>query len=180
MSKKIPRSEDNPTWIDANIPEELVTSTLFRFKITLQVPDPTVDDPKRKKQILVDILPDLDIDMEIIEEQMQDIPSQYAFWASVYSELRLAVAVAERKLKIRKGEAVDLIIKDMTANKTKISVEQQKSIVELDKKLIDADLRLARAQMTTGKVWHMVKALEMKHEVCRSLIGLKKSEHEKN
>lgn len=177
---KIPPSEDKPAWVDANIPEELVTSTLFRFKITLQVPDPTADDPKRKKQILVDILPDLDIDMEIIEEQMQDIPSQYAFWASVYSELRLAVAVAERKLKVRKGKAVDEIIKEMVANKTKISVEQQKSIVEMDKQLIDCDLRLAMAHMVSGKVWHMVKALEMKHEVCRSLIGLKKSEHEKN
>ena len=176
---KIPKSERNPAWIDANIPEELVTSSLFRFKVSLQIPDPTEDDPTRKKQILVDILPDLEIDMDILEEQMQDVPSQYAFWSAVYSELRLAVAIAERNMKKRKGQAINHIQEEMIANKTRISVEQQKMIVEMDVKLIDADLRLAKAQMLAGKIWHMVKALEMKHEVCRSLIGLKKAEHEK-
>ena len=172
----IPNSEKYPAWVEANIPEELVTSTLFRFEVTLQVPDP--DDTSKRKKITVDILPDLDIDMEILEEQMQDVPAQYAFWASVYSELRLAVALAERKLKKRRGEAFTTVQREAIASNTKISVENQKMIVETDKLLIAADVRLAQAQMLSGKVWHMVKALEMKHEVCRSVIGLKKVERE--
>jgi hypothetical protein len=174
----IPKNEKLPSWIEANIPEELVTSSLFRFKVTLQVPDP--EDKSKKKQITVDILPDLDIDMDILEEQMQDVPAQYAFWSAVYSELRLAVAIAERRLKRRRGEAINTIQEEMVANKTRISVDQQKLIMEMDKPLIEADLKLAQAQMLAGKVWHMVKALEMKHEVARSLIGLKKAEHEKS
>lgn len=175
----IPNSEKLPAWIEANIPEELVSSALFRFKVTLQIPDPEVEDSK-KRQIEVDILPDLDIDMEILEEQMQDIPAQYAFWASVYSELRLAVALAERKLKVRKGEAIQAVQKEAEANKTRISVEQQKLIMEMNPPLVKADFNLALAQKNAGKIWHMVKALEMKHEVCRSLIGFKKAEHEKS
>jgi hypothetical protein len=174
----IPNSDRLPSWISANVPEELVSSSLFRFKVSLQVPDP--EDSTKKKRIVVDILPDLEIDMEILEEQMQDIPAQYAFWSAVYSELRLAVAVAERKLKKRRGEAIDAIQKEMVANKTKISVDVQKMIVEMDGPLIESDLKLAQAQMFAGKIWHMVKALEMKHEVCRSLIGLKKAEHERS
>lgn len=174
----IPSTEKLPAWIEANIPEELVSSSLFRFNVTLQVPDP--ESNSKKREITVNILPDLDIDMEILEEQMQDIPAQYAFWSSVYSELRLAVALAERKLKVRKGEAIQAVQREMEANKTRISVEQQKLIMEMNPPLVRADTNLAVAQKNAGKIWHMVKALEMKHEVCRSLIGLKKSEHEKS
>ena len=111
---------------------------------------------------------------------MQDIPSQYMFWSAIYSELRLAVAVAERNLKVRRGKATTFIQEEAKRNGTRISVEQVKVIVESDDKLINADLKLAKAQMLAGKIWHMVKALEMKHENCRSLIGLKKAEYDKS
>lgn len=175
---KIPKNDNLPPWVAANIPDELVSSTLFRFEVALQVPDP--DDPEKRKKITVDILPDLGIDMDILEEQMQDVPAQYAFWSAVYSELRLAVAVAERNLKVRRGKATNFTQEEAKRNGTRISVEQVKTIVESDEKLIRADLNLAKAQMLAGKIWHMVKALEMKHEVSRSLIGLKKAEHEKS
>lgn len=166
-----------PKWIEDNIPEELASSSLFRFDVTLQVVDP--EDPTRKKKITVDILNDLEIEMDILEEQMQDMPAQYMFWSSVYSELRLAVAVAERNLKVRRGKATQFIQKEASDNGVKISVEQLKVIVEQDKNLMDADLRLAKAQMVAGKIWHLLKALDMKHEICRSLIGLKKAEFDK-
>lgn len=174
----IPDSDNLPSWIQANVPEELVTSSLFRFKVSLQVPDS--DDPSKRKEIEVDILPDLDIDMEILENQMQDIPSQYVFWASVYSELRLAVSLAERKLKQRKSEAFKAVQDELVANNIRVPVEQQKMAVEMDKNLCRADVNLAVAQRNAGKIWHMLKALEMKHEVCRSLIGFKKSEHDRS
>jgi hypothetical protein len=176
--KKTPSGESVPKWIAANIPDELVDSSLFRFDITLQVPDP--DDPSKKKQITVDVLHDIDIDMDILEEQMQDIPAQYMFWSSVYSELRLAVSVAERNLKVRRGKATKFTTEEAKREGTRISVEQVKLIVEQDEKLCRCDLALARAHMLAGKVYHLVRALEMKQENCRSLIGLKKAEYEKS
>lgn len=167
-----------PKWIEENVPDELADSSLFRFNVALQVPDH--DDPSKKRQITVDILSDLDIDMEVLEEQMQNLPAQYMFWSAVYSEMRLAVAVAERNLKVRRGSATKYVQKEASDNGVKISIEQLKLIVESDEKLIDADLRLAKAQMVAGKIWHMLKAIEMKHENCRSLIGLKKAEIDKN
>jgi hypothetical protein len=166
-----------PKWIEHNVPEELTSSSLFRFDVTLQVADP--EDPTKKKKITVDVLNDLEIEMEVLEEQMQDIPAQYMFWSSVYSELRLAVAVAERNLKVRRGKATQFVQKEASDNGVKISVEQLKVIVEQDKNLTDADLRLAKAQMVAGKIWHMLRAVEMKHEICRSLMGLKKAEFDK-
>jgi hypothetical protein len=173
---KIPNNDVHSGWIDSNVPDELATSSLFRFEVTLQHNN---SDGKRQK-IDVDILPDLDIDMEILEEQMQDVPSQYAFWAAVYSELRLSVSVAERKLKVRRGKATKFAQEETKRNGTRISVEQLKLIVESDEELIKADVNLARAHMLAGKVYHMLEALKMKHEISRSLIGLKRAEHEKS
>jgi len=176
----IPNNDNLPPWIISNIPDELIDSKLFKFKVILQVSANDPDDPKKRKKIEVDILAGLDIDMEILEEQMQDLPAQYTFWAAVYSELRLAVSVAERNLKVRRGKATKHVQEEAKSNGTRISVEQTKIIVEGDNLLIAADLQLAKAQMVNGKVYHMLEALKMKHEVMRSLIGFKKSEHDKS
>lgn len=176
------RNDDDiklPEWINNNIPDELISSSLFKFRITVQVYDDG-SNVQTQKVIDVDMLPDLDVDMDIIEQQMQDIPSQYIYWSSIYSELRLAVAVSERNLKVRRGRATKFIQEEARKNNTRLSVEQIKVLVESDEKLIAADLRLARAQMLAGKLWHMLKALELKHENCRSLIGLKRAELEKS
>tara|TARA_R110000751_G_scaffold6623_3_gene28175 strand:+ start:2756 stop:3283 length:528 start_codon:yes stop_codon:yes gene_type:complete len=173
---KIPGDSKLPPWIEANVPKELATSEMFRFKVRINVPGENT----KTQNIEVDILPDLSIDWDVLEEQMMEMPAQYAFWASVYSELRAAVSIAERKLKIRKGEAIEQVQEEARANDIRISVEQQKLILEANPPLVQADARLANAQMKAGKAYHMVKALEMKHEICRSLIGLKKGERDKS
>jgi hypothetical protein len=171
---KIPSDNNLPPWIEANVPKELANSELFRFKVKINVPS----DESKTQYIEVDILPDLTIDMDILEEQMMETPSQYAFWASIYSELRAAVSIAERKLKIRKGEAIEQVQEEAKANNVRISVEQQKLILEANPPLVKADALLAQAHMKAGKVYHMLKAIEMKHEISRSLIGLKKGERD--
>jgi len=170
----MPKNKEYSDWIDANVPEELISSSLFRFDVTLRVPDQ--NDPKKLKKITIDILSDLDVNMDILEEQMQNIPSQYAYWAAIYSELRVAVAVAERNLKVRKGKATDEVARTAKEAGTKITAEQMRHIVEVNPGLVEADLRLANAHMLAGKVYHMMEAIKMKHEVCRSLIGIKKAE----
>ena len=114
--------------------------------------------------------------MDILEKQMQAIPAQYAFWSAVYSEVRLAVSVAERNLKVRKGKATEEIQRAATINGIKITADQVKTIVEADNNLVDADLRLQTAMMQAGKLYHMLEALKMKAELGRSLCGFKKAE----
>ena len=160
-------------WIEANVPKELIKSSLFKFEVSLRVPDKN----NKSKKITVDILSDLDVDMDILEEQMQNLPSQYAFWSAVYSELRVSVAVAERNLKVRKGKATDETVKTAKEAGTKITADQVRQIVEINPMLVEADLKLANAHMLAGKIYHMLEAVKMKHEVCRSLIGIKKAEN---
>lgn len=150
------------------MPKELVNdSTLFRFKVPL---------PSTGSKVQVDILYDLDLDMEILEEQMQDLPAQYAYYAAFYSELRLMVARAERSLKVRRGEAVRFTTDEAKERGTKLSVDSIKQIVEADEKLGVADERLAKANMLCGKMYHMLEALKMKAELARSLAGFKRQE----
>jgi len=171
----MPRPKEYSDWIEANVPVELINSSLFRFEVSLRIPDP--ENPKKSKKILVDILSDLDVNMDILEEQMQNLPSQYAYWAAVYSELRVAVAVAERNLKVRKGKATDETTQRVKESGTKITADQVRQIIEVNPALVEADLKLANAHMLAGKIYHMMEAVKMKHEVCRSLIGIKKAEH---
>lgn len=171
---QIPQSNQKlPKWIPENIPAEILKeSSLFRFVVPLK------QRSQGGEKVTVDILPDLDLDYEILEEQMEMLPSQYAFWAAAYSEMRLLVAQAERNLKARKGAAIKEITDEAKDNKTKLSADLVKQIVENDKKLVEADIRLQKFQRTTGKLYHMMEALKMKAELARSLAGFKRQERQ--
>ncbi len=178
---KIPNNKRLPTWIQENLPPELAVSTLFKFKVKLLATtgiDPITNKPLRQT-IEVDILPDLDLDYDIIDEQMASLPAQYAFWSAVYSEVRLGVAIAERKLKARKSEVSRLILDEYQKEKLKPpAADTLKTFVESDKRLDESEINFQHAQMQAGKLYHMLEALKMKAELARSLLGLKKQDRE--
>lgn len=199
-----------PNWIGEYLPKELAESTLFRFNIELQTVRAfvcedcgakynrqvkvctVIDDEeeqaqcgstrfrKEHKKVTVDMLPDLDLDYDILEETMQDIPAQYAFYAMVYSEARMKVALEERRLKAVRGTITRRIQTEATGEKVRLTGEQVKTVVESEKGIIDADQRLQLAQMQCGKLYHMLEALKMKSELARSLAGFKRQEQDKS
>ncbi len=166
-----------PKWISDNIPQELVESTLFRFKIKLNSINP---ETKKNRVIEVDILPDLDLDYDLLEEQIQELPAQYAFWSAAYSECRNMVAVAERAVKYRRAQAIRAVQEDARDNKVKFTAEQVKHLIEADEALVKADQKLQEFQMKAGKLFHMLEALKMKAELSRSLAGFKRQEQDKS
>lgn len=174
-----------PSWIEENVmavAPELRGTTLFRFKVKLQViegKDPVTGKPKQK-ELEVDLLPDLDLDYEILEQQMLDFPAQYAYWASIYSEVRMAAAIAERKLKMRYGSAMERVQQEFADRNLKPTVEVIKKVVEKDADLAKADMELQRLQMQVGKLYHMLEALKAKIDVARSLVGFKRHELDKS
>lgn len=173
----IPKRGEIPKWMDENLPEELLGTGLFVFQVNLRVKDPNTGKPR---VIKLDMLPDLMCDRETIEYEMEDIPAKYAFWAAIYSELRMNVSVLERAVKIRKGKAIEEVQKRARDENIKFTGEQVKNVVEADNELKKLDQGLATVQMHTGKVWHMIKALEMKGEMARSLLAMKRQEHDKS
>lgn len=170
---KIPKEDNVPAWFRENVSADLSDSTLFRFQVKLLAQN---DDGSAKK-IMVDILPDLNLDLENLIEQMEVLPAQYAFWAAVYSEAKMACALAERELKTRRGKITELITEQSReAGGLKLSVETIKTIVESNEELVRADALLQKANMKAGKLYNMMEALKMKAELARSLAGFKRQE----
>lgn len=179
---KMKRDRQLPSWIQEHLPAELADSTLFKFHVQLQVPEARDAETGKVtyKSLEVNMLPDLDIDYEMLEHQLSQIPAQYAFWAAIYSELKLGVAIAERKLKARKGKVIERITSEAATAKVKLTSDQVKAIAEADTEIRDAELRFERAQMHCGKIYHMIEAIKLKSELARSLAGFKRQEQERS
>lgn len=168
---------ENRDWVIANVPRELINSSLFKFNVKLQVIEKLDDNNKPiYKTITVDMLANVDLDYETLEESISDIPAQYAFWSAVYSEVRLGVAIAERKLKVRRAEATRAVMDEAKKNNVKLTVDQIKSIIESDELLNKAEVAYSEIQMKAGKLYNMVEAIKMKSELARTLAGFKKLE----
>lgn len=197
---KIPSKDRLPAWISEYLPKELAESALFRFDIKLQAivgykcvkcgkvydrrvpecPECEVEVKREHQNITVDLLPDLDLDYNDLEEQMQDIPAQYAFWSSVYSEARLKVAIEERRLKATRGRLIETTQRRAAQENIRLTNDQVKIVVESEQGMMEADMRLQNAQMQCGKLYHMLEALKMKSELARSLAGFKRQEQDRS
>lgn len=159
-----------PKWIDANISETMATSSVFRFKV--QFPN--------KHEEEVDLLADLDIDYDTLEAHLEEIPAQYMFWAAVYSELKSMVAIAEMKIDRRRAVLTKEVLEQFKAKGVKLTDKQLTNLLDKDDKLTIFQVGLAAAQKKTGKVYHMVEAIRMRSEHCRSLAGFKRQDKEQS
>lgn len=154
-----------PKWFEQYVPDEVSQSTIFKF--TIQIGD---------QKIKVDIRADLDIDQTIIQDQLEDVPSEFAYWAALYSEMKLQVGILERKIKSKRGILIDKLVKDAANADIRITDKQVQSIIEKDKDLNEMEAKLLIAQKHCGKLYFMIEALKMKSDSLRSLAGFARIE----
>ena len=157
-----------PGWISDHTPEALLGSHLFQFNVRFV--DNTV--------VKVNMANDIEIEYERLEEQIDQVPGQYVWWASVYSEAKATVTMLERRIKIRRGELVDAALQEARQHNVKLTDKQALTVVERDTTLNEWEVKLALIQRNVGKLWHMLKAIEMKSELLRSRSGFKKQERD--
>lgn len=159
-----------PRWFQDYVPIEISNSTIFKFQVKMPG-GATVD---------IDLLQDLDINYEILEEHLETTPAQYQFWSSVYSELRSNVAALELKIKTRRNTIAARTIDKHKSENIKVTDKQLNYIIDSDKKLTEYEAQLTVTNKHVGKLYHMVKAIEMKSEHCRSLAGFKRQDKEQS
>lgn len=159
-----------PKWIKSNTSETMATSQVFRFKVKF---------PNSHEEE-IDLLSDIDIDYDILESHLEEIPAQYMFWAAIYSELKSMVAIAEMKVDRRRATLTKQILEDFKAKAIKLTDKQLVNLVTIDNKLATLQVELASAQKKTGKVYHMVEAIRLRSEHCRSLAGFKRQDKEQS
>lgn len=157
-----------PKWIDEHIPQELSESSVFKFKVALT----------KDNIIEFDILPALEIEYDSVEKQMEDISSQYAYYAMVYSELKHNVSILERKAKARRGVLTREATNISKDSKAKLTSDQVKSVIEEDEVLNKMETQVATAQKWAGKMYHMTVALQIKADMLRSLCGVRKHDRD--
>lgn len=119
---------------------------------------------------------DLDVDYTIIQDQLADTPSEFAYWGAIYSELKMRVALLERKVKTRRGVLADQAIKQAVAASVKLTDKQVQTIIEADRELNELEAKAILLNKHTGKAYFMVEAIRMKSDNIRSLAGFAKAE----
>ena len=159
----MPRKQSK--WFNEFVPEEIGSSSLFKFAINIG-----------DKRIEVDMRADLDIDYSIIQTQLEDTPSEYAYWAAIYSELKMRVAKLERSIKVKRGQLISTAVKEASEANLRLTDKQVQAIIEADDELNKLESILLLAEKHAGKMWFMVDAIKMKSENLRSLSGFAKTE----
>lgn len=163
---------ETPKWFRSNITEEVSDSTLFRFSIQFM-------DGKNIRQVDVDMRADVGIDYTAIQQQLEDTPSEFAYWAAIYSELKMQCSAIERKIKVRRGVLAEALMKEVLQHQTKITDKQLNTVLEGDESLAKLERLLLIIQKHTGKMYFMVEAIKMKSDNLRSLAGFARVEYER-
>ena len=190
--------DNEKSWIDSNVPQEILDSKIFKFEITLPsvfqsvceacnllypIIIPTCQKCGRSdtikninKMIVVNLVPDVRLSYDDVEKSLEDIPSQYAYWSAVYAETKLRVNQLERSVKTVRGRIYREINDAQRVEKVRINADSMKHIVEDDSRLVAAESDLNIATMQCQKLYYMVEALRMKADLARTLTSLKREE----
>lgn len=151
-------------WFDDNIGDDL-SKALINIKITLL-----------NGTIERDVRPDILIDYEMLEEQLQNTPAIYSFWSMVLAEGKQQAATFERAVERRKGEVTKELLDEARRAGVKLRGSDVKDLIEADDKLNNLEAKLILANKTLSKLFAVVEALRMKSEHLRSLAGFKRQE----
>lgn len=190
MSENLPK-------IFHTVPHEIIDSRLFKFEVELpsakeyyckpchvvfpttctQCPQcGTTEIKLQSKKVLVDVTAHVSMDYDTVERDLVNVPSELAFWSSVYAEAKLRTNILERAVKTARALAHDEIVKAALAENTRLPQDAIKTLVEKDERVNRAEVELATAHMVASKMYYLVEAIRMKGDLSRTLTSLKRSE----
>lgn len=156
-------SEVNP-WVTESIGKDLKEQII---RLNIQIGD---------KTFTRDFFPDVNIDFEQLEEQLQEMPSIFAFWSAVLAEQKTQVNTIERMLKRRRAVATQRILDKALEDRRKLTDKQVEKIIEKDEGVTKIEMKLMLERRAESKLYGIVESLKMKSEHLRSLAGFKRQE----
>lgn len=162
------KNRQKPKWIDEYVPEEVANSSLFKFKVSIG----------NGKKIEVDMTADLNIDYDIIQEQLEDTPSEFVYWGAILSELKMQASILERKIKSRRGKLTKELVEEANSAGVRVTDKQVSAMIEADDSLNELEAKYLLIQKHVGKMYFMVDAIRMKSESIRSLSGFAKIDYQ--
>jgi hypothetical protein len=152
-------------WFEkADIGED-VARTLFKLRVEVD-----------GRIVERDFQPDVIIDYENLEEQLDETPALFAFWSSLLAEGKKQSATLERMIKRRKGEVTKHLLQEAREQGVKLRGSDVEDLIETDDDLNKLEAKLIIANKTLSKLFAIVDAVRMKSEHLRSLAGFKRQE----
>ena len=118
---------------------------------------------------------DADINYETLEDDLETMPSIFAFWSAVLSEARKRLRTIEFQITMKRARILDQIGKDMKAG-MKLTKDDKDNIVTLDKGYQILVIKQIDMEGTVSKLFGIVDSLKMKADNLRSLAGFKRAE----
>ena len=158
-------SNQRKNWTKSNFDEDLAGAV---FKLKVELPNGQI--------VTKDFSVDIEIDYDMLEEQLAETPSIYAFLSSVLSEQKHVCAKFERLIARRRAIIIQNANETAQADGMKLHKYVLDEIVEADDKILELQGALMLAQRSLGKLYGFVDAIRMKSEHLRSLAGFKRQE----
>jgi transcription initiation factor IIF auxiliary subunit len=163
MNDKLDAARDttNKWWskIDPDIAEILI-----EFNITLS-----------DKKVYRDFRIDVNINYELLEDDLETMPSVYSFWSAILSEQKKKVKHLELKLDIKRSKLLTEISKNIKDG-VRFTKDDKDNIINVDVDVTKLKIELINAESTLSKLFGIVESLKMKSDHLRSLAGFKRVE----
>ena len=154
-------SESENDWYDKNISPG-IADAVVRLRVQFG----------KAGSVQRDFRPDVNINYDNLEHQLEEMPSIFSFWSSVLSEQRAETALIDRVITAKRAQiAREIIEKSEGISKWKID-----EIVEADEDLNKFMGKLIISKRKESKLYGIVDALKMKSDNLRSLAGFKRQE----
>ncbi len=153
------------SWVKSNFDEDLAAAV---FKLKVELPN--------GKIVTRDFSVDLGIDYDMLEEQLAETPSIFAFLSSILSEQKYVCAKYERLIARRRAIIAQNAKETADAGGMKLHKYVLDEIVEADDKILELQSKLMIAQRTLGKLYGFVDSMRIKSDNLRSLAGFKRQE----
>jgi hypothetical protein len=152
------------SWFDDNLGNDLARQLI---RINVNIDGQIIDR---------DVRPDVDINYDMLEEELQNISASFSFWAILLAECKKIVAIIERKVKRRRGEVTNLLLNEAKKEGVRLRGTDVKDLIETDDLIEKLEAQLILANRSLSKIFAVVDAMRMKSEMLRSLAGFKKQE----
>ena len=133
--------------------------------------------PKRIGVYQRDVRPDLVINFELLEEQLQETPEMLAFWDQLLAEQKALVAGLLVKKSIMRGYITKRMLKNAQDAGVRLRTTDMKDVINADPDLVKLEREIITESRKEDKVRSVVKTIQVKAEHLRSLAGFKREEN---
>lgn len=161
------KKKNDCDWIHDTFSEDIAKAV---FKLHLTLPNGQTIDR--------DFTPDINIDPEMLNEQMKELPAIYAFYSVAWAEQKAQVAMLSRTIKRRRGKIVEKLRKSAGEGNQSVRITDRALIelIESDNSLLELNSKLILAEKIESKLYGVVSSLRMKAEMMRTLAADKREE----